>query len=126
MATDTLPKDQIFNTAAEIQDPDARSEYLNDVCRGNGELRREIEELLAHDQQSSRVLEQPLLPVGIDNHLPIHEPFVEGPGTVIGPYKLLKQIGEGGFGVVFLAEQARPVKRRVALKVIKPGMDTRK
>ena len=53
------------------------------------------------------------------------EEIAERPGTVIGPYKLLQQIGEGGFGVVFLAEQARPVKRRVAVKVIKPGMDTR-
>src|SRR5579863_5651929 len=49
----------------------------------------------------------------------------EGPGTVIGPYRLLQQIGEGGFGVVFMAEQTSPVRRMVALKVIKPGMDTR-
>ena len=49
----------------------------------------------------------------------------ERPGTVIGPYKLLEQIGEGGFGVVFMAEQTQPVRRKVALKVLKPGMDTR-
>src|SRR5262249_10773054 len=49
----------------------------------------------------------------------------ERPGTVIGPYKLLEQIGEGGFGVVFMAEQTEPVRRKVALKVLKPGMDTR-
>src|SRR5262249_25981798 len=49
----------------------------------------------------------------------------ERPGTVVGPYKLLEQIGEGGFGVVFLAEQTEPVRRRVALKVLKPGMDSR-
>src|SRR5271166_5954625 len=48
----------------------------------------------------------------------------EGPGTVIGPYKLLQQIGEGGFGVVYMAEQLEPVRRTVALKIIKPGMDT--
>src|SRR5262249_53723027 len=52
-------------------------------------------------------------------------PTREGPGTVIGSYKLLEQVGEGGFGVVFLAEQQQPVRRRVALKVIKPGMDSR-
>ena len=52
-------------------------------------------------------------------------PCVERPGTVIGPYKLLEQIGEGGFGVVFMAEQTQPVRRKVALKVLKPGMDTR-
>ena len=49
----------------------------------------------------------------------------EQPGTIIGPYKLLEQIGEGGFGVVFMAEQQQPVRRKVALKIIKPGMDTR-
>src|SRR5262249_59350912 len=53
------------------------------------------------------------------------EPVSERPGTVIGPYKLLEQIGEGGFGVVFMAEQQRPVRRKVAVKVLKPGMDTR-
>src|SRR5207249_8243720 len=52
-------------------------------------------------------------------------PVAECPGTVIGPYKLLEQIGEGGFGVVFMAEQMRPVRRKVALKILKPGMDTR-
>ena len=51
--------------------------------------------------------------------------ITEGPGTTIGPYKLLEHIGEGGFGVVFMAEQTRPVRRKVALKVLKPGMDTR-
>ena len=49
----------------------------------------------------------------------------EGPGAVIGRYKLLEQVGEGGFGVVYVAEQKRPVKRRVALKIIKLGMDTK-
>src|SRR4030095_14859714 len=52
-------------------------------------------------------------------------PITERPDTVIGPYKLLEQIGEGGFGIVFMAEQTRPVRRKVALKVLKPGMDTR-
>ena len=55
-----------------------------------------------------------------------HEPSIaERPGTVIGPYKLLQQIGEGGMGVVFMAEQTEPIQRTVALKIIKPGMDTR-
>src|SRR5262249_10648360 len=52
-------------------------------------------------------------------------PIAEGPGTIIGPYKLLQQIGEGGMGVVFMAEQTEPIHRTVALKVIKPGMDSR-
>ena len=54
-----------------------------------------------------------------------HEAITERPGTVIGPYKLMEQIGEGGMGLVFVAEQQRPVRRKVALKIIKPGMDTR-
>lgn len=53
------------------------------------------------------------------------EPFCEGPGTILGPYKLLEQIGEGGMGTVFMAQQTQPIKRRVALKIIKPGMDTK-
>src|SRR6185503_18172397 len=53
------------------------------------------------------------------------DPLTEGPGTVIGPYKLMEQIGEGGMGLVFVAEQSQPIRRRLALKVIKPGMDSR-
>ena len=56
---------------------------------------------------------------------PIDSPITERPGTIIGPYKLLQQIGEGGMGVVFMAEQTQPIQRTVALKIIKPGMDTR-
>ena len=55
----------------------------------------------------------------------IDTPIAESPGTFIGPYKLLEQIGEGGFGLVFMAEQQQPVRRKVALKILKPGMDTR-
>src|SRR5205814_2727358 len=60
----------------------------------------------------------PLATVGVPAHS-------EGPGAVLGPYKLLEQIGEGGFATVFMAEQTRPVRRKVALKVLKPGMDTK-
>src|SRR5207247_8302740 len=53
-----------------------------------------------------------------------YEPIAERPGSTIGPYKLLQQIGEGGMGVVYMAEQTEPVRRKVALKIIKPGMDS--
>jgi len=60
-----------------------------------------------------------------NDHTPFEaRPITEGPGSRIGPYKLLQEIGEGGMGVVYMAEQERPVRRRVALKIIKPGMDT--
>src|SRR5262249_33140133 len=80
------------------------------------------EKLLRAQPKAADFLEQPLAkpPVTVDE-----KPVSEGPGTVIGPYRLLEQIGEGGFGVVFLAEQTQPVRRRVALKLLKPGMDTR-
>src|SRR5688572_17610126 len=68
--------------------------------------------------QAVRQLNLPRRPRG----LPLSS---EAPGATVGPYKLLQQIGEGGFGVVFLAEQEHPVRRKVALKVIKPGMDTK-
>ena len=68
-------------------------------------------------------LESPARGVGISPTL--DQPIAEPPGTVIGHYKLLQQIGEGGMGVVYMAEQSEPVERRVALKIIKPGMDTR-
>src|SRR5262249_31215336 len=78
--------------------------------------------LLAHAQPDSR-LDQ----LALDSSLTLGQPVsgTEQPGTIIGPYKLMEQIGEGGFGVVFMAEQERPVRRKVALKIIKPGMDTR-
>ena len=81
-----------------------------------------VEQLLAaHERVESFILDTP--PAGVDATL--DHPITERPGTVIGPYKLLQQIGEGGMGVVFMAEQTEPIQRTVALKIIKPGMDTR-
>jgi serine/threonine protein kinase len=87
----------------------------------NPALRREVEELLDHDERAEGFLSAPALKRPTETLPPIRET----PGTEVGPYKLLEQIGEGGFGVVFMAEQLHPVRRKVALKVIKPGMDTR-
>jgi serine/threonine protein kinase/tetratricopeptide (TPR) repeat protein len=116
-----LDEEAIFNAARTIDDPAARAAYLNDACP-DAAVRVRIEALLAvHDQERSF-----LNPPGAAYSPTIAErPLTEAPGTIIGPYKLLEQIGEGGFGVVFMAEQTAPVKRKVALKVIKPGMDTR-
>ena len=78
--------------------------------------------LLGRRVDAGSFLESPATGRGVTVDLPS---VCEAPGTVIGPYKLLEQIGEGGFGVVFMAEQTQPVRRKVALKVLKPGMDTR-
>jgi serine/threonine protein kinase len=83
-------------------------------------LRARVEALLkAHEEEG--FLESP--PAGAE--ATIDQPISAGPGAVIGPYKLLQQIGEGGFGVVYMAEQEQPIRRRVALKIIKPGMDSK-
>lgn len=112
----------VFDAALDITDPAARNKYLQSQCRLDSLMRARVEALLAAHQNAGSFLESvPSLFATTD------EPrtLTESPGTIIGPYRLLEQIGEGGFGVVFLAEQSAPVKRKVALKVIKPGMDSR-
>ncbi len=112
----------IFLNAAEIATADERAKFIEAECQNDESLRREVEELLRHQQGLGSFLESPAvdLPVTTDA-----APISERPGTVIGPYKLLQQIGEGGLGVVFMAEQTEPIQRTAALKIIKPGMDTR-
>jgi non-specific serine/threonine protein kinase/serine/threonine-protein kinase len=112
----------IFLEALQRTAPEERAAFLDQACAGNEELRHDVEMLLKAHARAGEFLNQPASdPVATVDEQPISE----GPGTVIGPYKLLEQIGEGGFGVVFLAEQQEPVRRKVALKVLKPGMDTR-
>jgi serine/threonine protein kinase len=112
---------EIFCEALERQSPEDVTQYLDKVCSGDVDLRCQVEELLAAHRKANNFLGG--IAAGHDGES--DAPLSETPGTVIGPYKLLQQIGEGGFGVVFEAEQERPVRRRVALKIIKPGMDTR-
>ena len=109
----------IFLAALE-RGPSAWSEFLSEACRGNEELRARVEALLhAHAEIGS-------IHVGSNDVDQTADRLVlERPGMRLGPYKLLEKIGEGGFGVVYMAEQLEPVRRKVALKVIKPGMDTR-
>jgi serine/threonine protein kinase/tetratricopeptide (TPR) repeat protein len=112
----------IFLLALQREDPDQRRAYLAEACQGDEELRRGVEALLAVHERAGSFLAGPALGGSIpDNAAPLRE----GPGTIIGPYKLLEQIGEGGFGIVYMAEQERPVRRKVALKVLKLGLDTR-
>src|SRR4051812_19167843 len=112
----------LFLGALELPDSGERQRYLDGECAGDVGLRAEVNALLEAGARAGSFLEAPAHGLAPPADLPSAR---EGPGTVIGPYKLLEQIGEGGFGVVFLAEQSQPVRRRVALKVLKPGMDTR-
>jgi serine/threonine protein kinase len=118
----TNQEEQIFLAALELG-PDAdRIEFLTKQCGGNSELRNRVEELLDFHQQGSNILDDTsggLLGSPVDNADSIDV------GTQIGPYKLLQEIGVGGMGVVFMAEQSQPVRRKVAVKIIKLGMDTR-
>src|SRR5579884_3124834 len=111
----------IFDAALAIDDLAERAAYLDRVCEGDAELRKHIDELLSVLSQVGSFLEQPAVAL----EATVDDPISERPGTVIGSYKLMEQIGEGGMGLVFVAEQQQPVRRKVALKVIKPGMDTR-
>jgi serine/threonine protein kinase len=108
----------ILQAALEIPGLQERAAYLDEACGGDQALREEVESLIdAHfaDETFMAPLANPLW----------HEARSEREGDTIGRYKLLRQIGEGGFGTVFLAEQCQPVKRQVALKVIKAGMDSK-
>jgi eukaryotic-like serine/threonine-protein kinase len=112
---------EIFLAAVKEPTTAERAAFLDQACGADANLRRQIEALLVEHEQLGSYLESP---VGMGGTL--DEPQIaERPGTVIGPYKLLQQIGEGGMGTVFMAEQTQPVQRKVALKVINPGMDSR-
>src|SRR5262245_34404302 len=115
-------EEEIFHQALAQSLPEERAAYLQQACAGNPALRASVEALLRAHVGASGFMDRPARAgvATVDE-----QPVTESPGTVIGPYKLLEQIGEGGFGVVFMAEQQQPVRRKVALKVLKPGMDTR-
>jgi serine/threonine protein kinase len=114
-------EESVFHAARRLPTPESRQTYVERACGDDRELRNRVEALLrAHDEVPG-FLETP----PVERRRPDETPIIEGPGSVIGPYRLLEEIGEGGFGIVFLAEQQHPVRRQVALKVIKPGMDTR-
>jgi hypothetical protein len=128
--TEMSPAEEIFFAALEKADPADREAYLGSACAGQPELRERVDRLLeAHPRVGDFLASSPDVEATAE-HPPAPPAGVtrlatlEGPGTTIGPYKLLQQIGEGGMGVVFMAEQEKPVRRKVALKVIKPGMDT--
>src|SRR5262245_35459596 len=122
MASEILDEKAIFNAARQIDAPDARAEYLRQACGADSGLRERVQELLRAYEEQASFLESPA-PVGVAPT--IDKPASESPGAVIGPYKLLEMIGEGGMGTVWMAEQKEPIQRRVAVKVIKAGMDSK-
>jgi eukaryotic-like serine/threonine-protein kinase len=116
----------IFLTALELATPAEREAYLREACGNNEALRAAVAELLAAHERAGNILDAP--PVAAGGTVAQDNPgagSLEQPGTVIGPYKLIEQIGEGGMGTVWMAQQTEPVRRLVALKLIKAGMDSR-
>jgi serine/threonine protein kinase/WD40 repeat protein len=111
----------VFFAALEKGTPEERGKYLDHACSGDPNLRRTVEKLLNAHPKAEAFLQPAAgaLPPTVDHAAD------ERPGTVLGPYKLLHEIGEGGMGTVWMAEQTEPVRRKVALKVIKPGMDSK-
>ena len=112
----------IFTDALDKTDSSERAAYLDSVCGSDKVLREEVESLLTSYEQVDGLLPSPELDTGITQD---SSGILEGSGIEIGRYKLLEKIGEGGFGVVYMADQTRPISRRVALKIIKLGMDTK-
>ena len=128
MNSPKLAADEIFHAARAIGSPEKRLGYLDGACGNDSDLRSKVDALLAADADAGTFL----APAGdpdatIPNARPnrVDSGATERAGQVIGRYKLLQQIGEGGFGSVWMAEQREPVVRKVALKIIKLGMDTR-
>jgi tetratricopeptide (TPR) repeat protein len=122
MSQETSSVDSIFCTAVEIESTDQRAAYLDRACADDPHLRQRVQKLLDAHFRAGDFLESP--PAGVDVTGTLPE-ISEQPGTIIGRYKLMERIGEGGMGVVYVAEQREPVRRKVALKIIKPGMDTK-
>src|SRR3954468_658589 len=116
-----MSEEEIFHQALARTDPEQRAAYLEQACGGDAALRASVEALLRADIGATGFMER----TAPDVDATLDVPIGERPGTVIGPYKLIEQIGEGGMGTVWMAQQTEPVKRLVAVKLIKAGMDSR-
>jgi serine/threonine protein kinase/Tfp pilus assembly protein PilF len=112
----------IFSAALERHSPEERASFLDEACGDNRDLRRRLDELLRSHAHAGSFMGDP---AGPRPPATTAEPLREAAGTIIGPYKLLEAIGEGGMGTVWMAEQKEPIQRRVAVKVIKAGMDSK-
>src|SRR5438034_7022632 len=127
MNSDANREEQVFEAALQFPTPDQRAAYVKGACGNDEKLRQRVEALLKAHEHEGGFLDQP--PAVMSSKTLVLTTgmmaVTEKPGDKIGRYKVLQQIGEGGCGVVYMAEQEEPVRRRVALKVIKLGMDTK-
>jgi serine/threonine protein kinase len=112
----------IFLAALDVADPAERVALVRRLCADDAALLQRVDDLLRAYGQSNGPLDKLAAALATTQ---VGQPIREQVGSTIGPYKLMEQIGEGGFGLVFVAEQQQPIRRKVALKIIKPGMDTR-
>jgi len=114
--------EEVFTLALQKPSASDRAHFLDKACKDDPSLGAYVGTLLKAHAEAGTFLDVPVAEVG---DLEVNPPELEAKGMEIGPYKICEPIGEGGFGVVYLAEQEEPVRRKVALKIIKPGMDTK-
>ncbi len=119
----------IFFQALDIESSSERASYVQQACAGNEDLLSAVCALLRENERDVNPVDRPIAAAFLPTVIPVSDDEDTDsrftPGTMVGPYKLMERIGEGGFGWVFVAEQQSPVRRRVALKIIKPGMESR-
>jgi WD40 repeat protein/serine/threonine protein kinase len=122
--SDAEQREEAVFEAARQRQGDERAAYLDETCAGDPALRERVEGLLGALERAGALLDEPVVTRESTSPTAVLPPTAQA-GDHVGPYKLLQQIGEGGCGVVYMAEQVQPVKRRVALKILKLGMDTK-
>src|SRR5262245_9377016 len=132
MPADLQKARELFLYAVGKLPPEQWDGYVSEACGGDAELKQQVGGLLQIHREAGNFLDRPAAAVTFTGAFApaSWEEVGEGSprecaGMMIGPYKLLQQIGEGGMGTVFMAEQTAPVQRKVALKIVKPGMDSR-